>query len=201
MDVRFHGRWKKGAQNRCAGAFCKQKLRKISPLESPRRLWQPPAMRLLLLLSALFLPFSLLAEDAPAKILKALPQTAAECERGEVTTYDRPELGASVDYKKAGVVITVYLYDLGKKSIAPKLDDPTLQQAFKMAMSDLKQATKLGYYSNLQEVDAGTAKFGEGRETLRARYRLTREKGTDAGQRFVSEIHVWEASDKSSKCG
>jgi hypothetical protein len=148
-------------------------------------------MRLLLLLSALFLPFSLLAEDAPAKILKALPQTAAECERGEVTTYDRPELGASVDYKKAGVVITVYLYDLGKKSIGAKLDDPTLQQAFKMAMSDLKQATKLGYYSNLQEVDAGTAKFGEGRETLRARYRLTREKGTDAGQRFVSEIHVW----------
>jgi hypothetical protein len=151
-------------------------------------------MRSLLLFFLWLLPLSLVAGDAAA-ILKSLPTSITGCEAKpeELKVYDKPGLGASLTYHKPGLIVTVYAYDLDQTGIAGGLEDPTVKKAFTMAVSDIKEATKQGYYSKLEELDNGTATFGTDR-TLRSRFRLTREKGPDAGVRFVSEIHVWGAA-------
>ena len=142
---------------------------------------------------SLFLACATQGKENPEALLERLPGTLAGLKREEIKGYDKPELGASASYKKAGLLVTVYLYDFGVEEIGDGLDDATVRKAFQMAVSDITEAAKKGYYSDVEEVDEGTASFGNNRRTLRSRFRLTRLKGSDAGERFVSEIHAWGA--------
>ena len=143
------------------------------------------------LLTTLFLACTLHGKESPEAILERLPATLAGLERTEIKDYDEPELGASANYKKPGLLVTVYLYDLGVEEIGLGVTDVTVRKAFQMAVSDITEAAKQGYYSDVEEVDQGSASFGKNHRTLRSRFRLTRLKGEDAGKRFVSEIHAW----------
>jgi hypothetical protein len=150
-------------------------------------------MRFLFLLALALAPLSLAAREKPQVILEALPAKMAGCDRTEVHTYDEPKYGASIAYRKEGFLVTVYVYDLEQQDIGQKLDDPVLKSAFDTSIAELEEATRQGYYTDVEERDNGTAKFGPGHEVLRARYRLTRAKGAAAGQRAFSEIHVFGA--------
>ncbi len=150
-------------------------------------------MRLLTLIFLTLWPLCLLAGDPPEVILKALPEKIAGCQRDDIHPYDKVELGASAAYKTVGLLVTVYIYDLGHQNIGEALSDPILREAFESAQSELKEADHSGFYTGLEERDSGTANFGPGHQVLRARYRLTRVKGENAGQRFFSEIHVFGA--------
>jgi hypothetical protein len=142
-------------------------------------------------LISLLLAYPLQGKEDPKMILERLPATLAGLERDEIKGYDKPELGASASYKKPGLLVTVYLYDLGVEEIGVGVTDATVRKAFQMAVSDITEAAKQGYYSDVEEVDRGSASFGKNHRTLRSRFRLTRLKGEDAGKRFVSEIHAW----------
>jgi|GEM_PF-6414592 len=154
----------------------------------------------ILLLSLLLLPWArLVAGEKPATILESLPAQLAGCEREKVHDYDQPGLGASVAYKKPGFLCTVYIYDLEQPNIGESLTDPVLQKAYEGARAELKEAVKQGYYSNLEELDHGTVALKSGEKVLQARYRLTREKGRDAGLRVYSEIDVFGARHQIAK--
>jgi hypothetical protein len=151
-------------------------------------------MRWFALLLSVFLPFSVRAAEESITILKALPATLAGCVRGEVKTYDKAALGASAPYRKGGLVISLYIFDLGRKDIGTSLDDPILQQAFRSGVEDIEKTAKTGEaYGNLEERDTGKAKFGKTGHTLRARYRMTWKSGDRVGQRVISELHVFGA--------
>jgi hypothetical protein len=152
-------------------------------------------MRAIVLLLALFLPFTLCAKDAPDVILKSLPEEIAGCKRGELHDYGDARLGQSVDYQVPGLLMTVYVYDQGRAEIAEGLKDPVVQRSFEMAKGDIDVAVEKGYYADVQLLSDGKAFHEGGVETLCARYRLTRLKGNDAGKRFFSEIHILGARD------
>lgn len=155
---------------------------------------------LLLLFSLLLLPFApLLAGEEPAAILESLPAELAGCERGKIHDYSQPGLGCSIAYKKQGLICTVYIYDLNEPNIGEALTDPVLQKAFEGARAELKEATKQGYYSNLEELDHGKTTLTSGEQVLRARYHMTREKGADAGWKVFSEIDVFGARNQIAK--
>jgi hypothetical protein len=147
-------------------------------------------MRTFLVLLALLLPITLSAKDAPDAILKSLPSEIAGCERGELKDYGDARLGQSVVYQVPGLVVTVYIYDQGRPHIADGIGDSNVTKAFEMAKGDIDVATQQGYYSDVKPTNDGKAIHDGGVETLCARYRLTRMQGSDAGQRFFSEIHV-----------
>lgn len=150
-------------------------------------------MRFPILFALVLLPLTVLARETPEMMLEALPGKMADCARTKVHTYDEPKYGASIDYKKEGFIVTVYVYDLDQQNIGEKADDPILKSAFEGAIAELAAAAEGGYYTGLDERDQGTAKFGAGHEVLRARYRLTRTEGSMKGQRAFSEIHVFGA--------
>jgi hypothetical protein len=143
------------------------------------------------LLTTLILACTLHGKESPKTLLERVPTTLAGLERDAIKGYDKPELGASASYKKQGLLVTVYLYDLGVEDIGDGVSDATVRKAFQLAVSDITEAVKQGYYSDVEEVDEGSANFGKNRRTLRSRFRLTRLKGSDTGERFVSEIHAW----------
>jgi hypothetical protein len=147
----------------------------------------------------LLLPISLFAGASPEAVLQTLPKTLGGCTLEEIHKYDQPGLGASAAYKQDGFLCTVYVYDLGKPKIGTSLKDPVLLDAFAGAQAEIKKAVEAGYYSDLEERDSGTANFGKDHQILRARYRLTRLKGADNGQRFLSDIYVFGAQGQIIK--
>ena len=158
-----------------------------------RKIDRLDGMRFPILLALALLPLSLVAREKPEAILETLPMKLADCDRTAVHTYDEPKYGASIAYRKNGLLVTVYVYDLDQPEVGEKLDDEVLKKAFETSIAELEEAARQGLYSDLEERDNGRAKFGAGHEVLRARYRLTRTKGPGAGQRAFSEIHVFGA--------
>jgi hypothetical protein len=134
-----------------------------------------------------------LRAEVPGKLLEQLPKSLADCEASKVQGYDDPKLGSSLSYHQAGLLLTVYAYDLGEKDIPDGIEGKVVKEAFELAMSDIKEAEKQGYYSDVAWRLPYRASHGEGHRVLRARYHLTRQKGEGAGKRFISEIDVFGA--------
>ncbi len=156
-------------------------------------------MRFRALLFILLLPVALLAADDPATRLEALPKTIAGCESRGIKKAPKVEDGASVTYHLDGLVLSVFVYDRGQKEILAGLKDPRLKEEFESATWVIDQLAQNGTYKDLEFVDNGTARYGGTLDVLRARYKLTRTKGSDAGVRFVSDIYMWVAAGQFVK--
>lgn len=146
------------------------------------------------LFALLMLGMPLPAADSPDTVLGELPKEIAQLRRDGVSKYDEAGLGASTSYKRPGLLVTVYMYDLGVSEIGNDLTDPTLQKAFGMAKGDIDGAAKKGYYSSVEKAEDGTVKFENGATCLRARYHLVRtDKTPDKNLRIISEVYVFGA--------
>jgi hypothetical protein len=155
--------------------------------------------RMLLVLFALFLPAVLSAKDSPEDLLRHLPKTIAGCERGVIRDYGAPELGCSVGYKVPGLLITVYIYDLGNAHVADGLGDRLIADAMALAKKEIQRSGQTGDYTKVEFRDEARVNFDGGYQTLRARYYLTRNTGDDKGLEVFSEIHVFGARDQIIK--
>ena len=134
------------------------------------------------------------AKDQPRTILESLPEDLAGCTKDKYYAYDEAGLGGSIAYKKTGLVVTVYAYDLGKDKIADGTEDPTVKQTFTQANEDIFTAQKAGYYSKVERIKDGFVKVTVG--ALVSRYVLTRSsKARSDGLEVFSEIHVFGARD------
>jgi len=143
----------------------------------------------------LLLPFTLSAKDTPRAILSGLPDTIADCKHGEIEDYGDPRLGCSVDYAMPGLLITIYVYDQGRRRIADGITDSLVTQSFAMAKADIQTAVTRGMYSGAKLESDGKVSHDGGFETLSARYYLTREQEPDTGLKMFSEIHIFGARD------
>jgi hypothetical protein len=142
---------------------------------------------LLLLLLALITGGFLHAKDSPKAILERLPQTIADCQKGDLTDYGKPELGYSVAYQANGLSITAYVYDLGRPTIADGIADPGIVKAFELAKSDIKVKESQGAYSGVRLLSEARG------STLRAKYELVFINKEGGEVPVFSEIHVFGA--------
>lgn len=94
----------------------------------------------------------LLAFAPPAEsILTGLPKEAGAFTADPVKSYENPRLGASRTYKGPNQTkIDVYVYDLGVKGIADGIEGEAVQEAFKMARTDIRTYEKRGFYENVK---------------------------------------------------
>jgi hypothetical protein len=143
---------------------------------------------------ALLLPGGLSAKDSPRDILGHLPVTIAGCERGEIRGFGDARLGQAATYTVRGLVITVYVFDLGKAHVADGLGDELIAEAMAMAKQDIQQQRKA---LKVEFRDEAKASFPGGFETLRARYFFNR--GVTTGTELFSEVHVFGAHDQIIK--
>lgn len=130
-------------------------------------------------------------KEPPQTILESLPATLAGCSRGEYHAYEETGLGGSVAYRKSGLLVTVYAYDLGKDEIADGVEDETVRKAFEDANAELLMAKQAGYYTKVERRKDGMKK--EPPDALVSRYVIIRAKGPDSGLELFSEIHVFGA--------
>lgn len=104
----------------------------------------------------------------PAAWLGSLPSAYGVYQSGEgVRTYDEPGLGASRSYQSpSGILITLYLYDLGIASIEPGIKDPTIKKACQQAMGDIVEMGRQGQYAGvkMQEESEVTLVLPSGRK-------------------------------------
>jgi hypothetical protein len=151
------------------------------------------------LLLALLLPFQAVAKDSPEALLKQLPETLGDCQRGELQNYGDPRLGWSIAYNdRHGMVITVYAYDQGAAKIADGISDRIITDSFASARRDIHVAMTKSMYSDVQPFDDGKATI-EGMDILFARYHLTFAKGEVAGKKAVSALYIFGAHDEIIK--
>jgi len=146
-------------------------------------------MRALFFLLMLILPLA--AKESPEEILAVLPEKIAGCEKTKYHAYEPAGLGGSVSFTTPGLVVTVYVYDLGKRNITESLDNPDLQEAFDKARAELASALKQGMHSEVTEKNPEDRRSTIG--TLVATYRVVHTKGASAGMPLFSEIHVFGA--------
>jgi hypothetical protein len=77
-----------------------------------------------------------------------LPETLGKFKRTKVidNESENPGLGTTVYYNTPGLKATLYIYNMGKKSIADGIDSPFIKDSFEGAKNDVKEAARLGYY-------------------------------------------------------
>ena len=107
---------------------------------------------LVLLLGAQVFSTAVFAKDAPAEVLAALPATFGTfVADDEGQTYDSPELGASRAYRlPSGTWISVYLYDLGHKTIRKGVEDKVIKDAAAQSKEDILEMERQGHYSDVK---------------------------------------------------
>lgn len=80
---------------------------------------------------------------------------------GDTTRYPTAELGYSIGYKSdAGEVVTIYVYNGGKKKIADGIDDKVVKNEIKQAGSDIEALGEAGHYSNVKKIKDETVTLG-----------------------------------------
>ena len=90
------------------------------------------------------------------------PDTIAGMMKGNVTDFEKkhPGLGVSIGYNGPGITVTIYLYNLGLKSISNDVAAPIQQKHFNEAVQEVYWAGKKGYYRSLKELGKGTTFLG-----------------------------------------
>lgn len=123
-----------------------------------------------LLLIAVFVAFTFvnaLAKESPETILRSLPSQISSYSATDIVPYEDVRLGASLGYNHpAGIVVTLYLYDLGEKDIREGIDSEIIAASKDMAVADIREAEKMGYYGKVTVVSDAmkTLKLSGGRE-------------------------------------
>lgn len=77
--------------------------------------------------------------------------------RGNVKDFEgtNPGLGVSVPYDRPGITATVYIYNLGLRSIPNDLSSPILKNHFAQVMQDIYEVEKRGYYKFVKKTAEG----------------------------------------------
>ncbi len=89
--------------------------------------------------------------DSPLKMLEALPAKVGVFSARAASGFDDPRLGAARGYNSAdGTTITIYIYDLGVKTIAHGITDETVRKAFHQAKADIAALEKRGTYRDVK---------------------------------------------------
>jgi hypothetical protein len=134
-------------------------------------------MRRLVILLCLVLAAPALAWEAvpePAAGF-AFPESLGEFRLGDRQTYGDPRLGAGWDYWGADrTLITVIVYDLGRRDIGDGPDDPQVREQFAQAQRDLRRAVAQGAYRSASRLEAATTLSGQ---FLQASFDLVRSDG------------------------
>ncbi len=131
------------------------------------------------------------AEPTPAPGLHPLrvddlPPEIGDMVRGEMRTYDKPELGVSVVYSGPGMTATVYLYDGGLKNLPESLDDPVVVEHFKSTLHDVSSLIALGLVREVQVRDAAMLKYAGQPEYLYAQLALDTVNGPEDSFLFLT---------------
>ncbi len=82
------------------------------------------------------------------------PDHFAEMDKGKVTDYekDHPGLGVSASYDAPGITLTIYLYDMGMKSISSDLNSAVFTEHFEQVVGEVIQAENRGVYSSVMRL-------------------------------------------------
>jgi len=100
----------------------------------------------------LFLPFQAFAEPYRHEATGLVfPDLLAGMEKWRVTDLekDRPGFGVSIGYNAPGITLTIYVYNLGMKSIPSDPKDPVFIDQFLASVGDIYRAGQAGVYTNL----------------------------------------------------
>lgn len=162
---------------------------KLERVDSAHKYAHMRTISILLLSSFL----SLWGKEKPAEILAAMPENFADFQRTEVHKYDEPGLGASIAYRKPGLVVTVYAFDRDIDKVKDGMTDPGVTSEIKKAVAEIEAAKQAGYYSKATVVKVANEQTAFG--TLQANLLLTRNRPPDEGLAAFSEIHVFGARD------
>jgi hypothetical protein len=149
-------------------------------------------MRHFHLLLPLLLPCLLLGAPTAEDLLKGLPKTVADCQRGEVQPIAGQLKGFSVEYTRPGVVCHIQVSDPSNPSRGDAGTDEAARLAMVSTRTGISILTKIGDYSDLEErkdpLDLGAAD-----KLYQYRFRATRGKGPEAGSRVTSSYYVFGA--------
>lgn len=133
------------------------------------------------------------AKEKSERLLENLPAEMAELTKGEIHDYGEADLGHSIDYKTKGLLITVYVYNLGAPKIDSGINDPVVRKAFAIAKAEVAATMKdPRYYSNGKKLVDEAIEASAGSKVLCAKYHLTR--GTEfarPGWKVFSSIYVF----------
>jgi hypothetical protein len=81
--------------------------------------------------------------DQPARVYDyVFPAEFDRAKRLSVRGYDDPGLGYSVGYQRGPVTMTIYIYDLGRKSIPNNADDPIVVGELTSSIKEAVQVRK-----------------------------------------------------------
>ncbi len=100
----------------------------------------------------LFLPFQAFAEPYRHEATGLVfPDRLAGMEKWRVTDFEKeqPGLGVSIGYTGPGITLTLYVYNLGLKSIPSDPKDKILTDQFAAGVQDIYRAGEAGAYTNL----------------------------------------------------
>jgi len=115
---------------------------------------------------AIFMAAHVQAKEPPEAILQSLPDRVKTFIASDTVSYDEPGLGASRGYNDPdGIVITLYLYDLGVLNVEDGVTSEIILAAKEHAIEDIRQAESMGYYNRVQIISDRQILFdpGDGR--------------------------------------
>ena len=101
------------------------------------------------------------------------PDSMAGMKKVKVTVFESPQLGVGIGYNLPGVSMTVFIYDLGMKSIPADINSPLFKGQFDQAIADIFQAERMGVLENVKRLpgDPATMMPGpSGRKALSASF-------------------------------
>lgn len=103
-----------------------------------------------------------IAKELPEKILQSLPEKIENfIAMRDASSYDDTRLGASRGYNDAdsGIVVTIYLYDLGARGIEEGIGSEIVNEAREGTMKELEHLEGIGYYKNVKIISEGKMKL------------------------------------------
>jgi hypothetical protein len=106
------------------------------------------------------------------------PDQLAGMDKGKITNYEKehPGLGVSIGYYAPGITFTIYLYDMGMKTVPSDLESPVFRKHFEQVAGDVIRAGESGLYSNVVKLSEETIFLRpsqEGRRALSASFTFT----------------------------
>ncbi len=145
-----------------------------------------------MILLILFASISLASAEAyrnPATGL-VFPDSMAGLKKMRVTVYENQALGVGIGYGLPGTTMSVFIYDLGVKSIPADVNSPVFKGQFDQAIGDIFQAEKMGVIQNLKRISSDPAAVmpgPSGRKALSASFTFLLQGGEMNSKLFLTQ--------------
>jgi hypothetical protein len=133
------------------------------------------------------------------------PETLGDLKRHGIEDFEskQPGLGTAASYSTPmdgstpGLTATIYIYNYGEKRIFTGIDNTIIKKAFRTAMNEIKEASKLGYYELTSSFSTETTYLIPSTQrtpALMAQFSLVED-----GLEFISRLYVYGKNNQIVK--